>query len=406
MAKALLAQGAQQNANPAGQMVSGRYVPNSFFQNLQGPVNQMLGAYMANKGDEKALALAEQIRKGREAEKQAAVQLIKENKPVDILNLANDYGGVTPFISAATKVALPEPTTLEREWKAAVAQGYKGTINQFKNQMNDAERARIGLQAQEQRWNMGLPIGGVGVGGGAPQAPLQTINPGSPILAPNQVGMPQQGQAPMLSQGQMPQGQMPVFRSKPEQELWLSKQKKIGDLQAEALNALPGAQLKVETALGAINNMIGDTTVDAKGNLVLGKNKPHAGFYEAVGMPSPTNLFGITGMFPGSDVQDFKTEFGKVGGAAFLQAVETLRGTGAISETEGKKATDAVTSMSLAQSEKAFVKAANEFRDAINKGYIASQQKAGVKPFNPTATPNVGGAQPKLKYNLQTGQWE
>ena len=62
MAKALLAQGAQQNMGSAGQMVSGRYVPNSFFQNLQGPVNQMLGAYLAKQGDTKGAELAQRLR--------------------------------------------------------------------------------------------------------------------------------------------------------------------------------------------------------------------------------------------------------------------------------------------------------------------------------------------------------
>jgi hypothetical protein len=62
MAEMLLAQGSQPQA--AGQMVSGRYVPNSFFQNLQGPVNTMLGAYMANRGDKAALDLAQKLRKG------------------------------------------------------------------------------------------------------------------------------------------------------------------------------------------------------------------------------------------------------------------------------------------------------------------------------------------------------
>lgn len=63
MAEMLLAQGAQPQAT--GQMVSGRYVPNSFFQNLQGPVNMMLGAYMANKGDKAALDLAKQLREAQ-----------------------------------------------------------------------------------------------------------------------------------------------------------------------------------------------------------------------------------------------------------------------------------------------------------------------------------------------------
>jgi hypothetical protein len=239
---------------------------------------------------------------------------------------------------------------------------------------------------------------------------MQTINPGSPILAPSQQvpgqGMPQGMPQGNMPQQVMPQGQMPRFNSKAEQDLWLSKQKKVGELQAEALNALPAAKIKVETAMSAIDNMIGDTKIDAKGNLVTGEKKPHAGFYESVGMPSVTNAFGLTGMFPGSDVSDFKSEFSKVGGAAFLQAVETMKGTGAISEAEGTKATQAITSMSLAQSEKAFVKAANEFRDAINKGYVANQQKAGVTPFNPSEAPNVSGGKVKLVYDPATGTFK
>lgn len=64
MAEMLLAQGSQPQG--AGQMVSGRYVPNSFFQNLQGPVNMMLGAYMANRGDKAALDLAQRLRQDQQ----------------------------------------------------------------------------------------------------------------------------------------------------------------------------------------------------------------------------------------------------------------------------------------------------------------------------------------------------
>ena len=404
LSQMLLQQGMQQ---PQGQMVSGHYVAPALTQYLQ----PLFGAYAGSKGMEtaenKQLELAKAIRQVGTEEVQNILETYKKD-PNAALQLASN--AQTPQAKALaaqlSKSVLLEPTTLEREWKAAQAQGFKGTINDFKNQMTEAQResnridrARLNLSAQEQAFNLGLPMAG-GYGGGMPQqAPLQTINPGSPILAPGQQA-PQQG---MPMQG-MPQGQVPRFNSKAEQDLWLSKQKKVGELQAEALNALPGAELKVQSAITAIQNMIGDTTVDKSGNLVLGKNKPHAGFYEAVGMPSITNAFGLTGLFPGSDVQDFKSEFSKVGGQAFLQAVETLRGTGAISETEGKKATDAITSMSLAQSEKSFVKAANDFKDAIKKGYVATQQRAGVASFNPAAAP--AGTQPKFKYNLQTGQWE
>lgn len=52
----------QQNQQPQGQMVSGRYVPTSFFQNLQPVANMLTGAYLAKQGDTKATELAQALR--------------------------------------------------------------------------------------------------------------------------------------------------------------------------------------------------------------------------------------------------------------------------------------------------------------------------------------------------------
>ena len=67
MAEALLASGQQMSQGPAGQMVSGQYVANSPLQMLNAPVNQLVGAYLSTKGDEKAVKLAEALR-GKESE--------------------------------------------------------------------------------------------------------------------------------------------------------------------------------------------------------------------------------------------------------------------------------------------------------------------------------------------------
>jgi hypothetical protein len=60
MAQALMQQGAQQ---PQGQMVSGRYVAPSFFQNVLPLAQMYAGTRMAEKGDQKALELAAALRK-------------------------------------------------------------------------------------------------------------------------------------------------------------------------------------------------------------------------------------------------------------------------------------------------------------------------------------------------------
>ena len=63
MANALM----QNNQQPQGQMVSGRFVAPSIFQNLQPVANMLAGAYIGNKAEEKQLALADRLRK-RESE--------------------------------------------------------------------------------------------------------------------------------------------------------------------------------------------------------------------------------------------------------------------------------------------------------------------------------------------------
>lgn len=84
----------QQNQQPQGQMVSGRYVAPSFFQYLQPAANMLTGAYLSNKADEKSLALAKQL---RQAEIEAVTNWTDMNKgreatPEVRTELAGPYG--------------------------------------------------------------------------------------------------------------------------------------------------------------------------------------------------------------------------------------------------------------------------------------------------------------------------
>ena len=197
--------------------------------------------------------------------------------------------------------------------------------------------------------------------------------------------------------------QPPVFKTKAQQEAWLTGQRKTAELKAEAEAALPSALLTAQTGINTINELIGDTTVDKKGNIVYGAKAPKAGFEAAVGMPSFSSGLGIANLFPGSEASNFKAAFEQVSGQAFLGAIGTLKGSGAISEVEGAKATSALNRMKLSQSENEFIKAANDFKDVLQKGYETAQKRAGVQPFNPNATPT--GTQPKLRWNPQTNSF-
>jgi hypothetical protein len=103
MAKLLMSQGAQQ---PQGQMVSGRYVPTSFFQNLAPVANMLTGAYMQNKGDEQAKALAQELRGTRTTEMDAINQAI----------MNKDWSTAQKLINASTTGAGKEmlPRLMER----------------------------------------------------------------------------------------------------------------------------------------------------------------------------------------------------------------------------------------------------------------------------------------------------
>lgn len=70
-------------------------------------------------------------------------------------------------------------------------------------------------------------------------------------------------------------------------------------------------------------------------------------------------------------------------GAAFLQAFESLKGGGQITEVEGKKATDAIARLSRAQNETDFKTALNDLRGVIQIGLDRAKSRMG--------SPTTGG---------------
>lgn len=140
-----------------------------------------------------------------------------------------------------------------------------------------------------------------------------------------------------------------------------------------AKQALPKIISDAEMAVDLVDQMIGKQEVkDAKTGKVIQKaTPPHPGFENAVGA-------GLGQRFiSGTDAAGFQALQDQVEGVAFLSAFEALRGGGAISDAEGKKATAARIRMSLAQDEKSYIKAAREFQDVVRKGVEAARRKAG-----------------------------
>lgn len=97
----------QQNQQPQGQMVSGRYVPTSFFQNLQPVANMLTGAYLAKQGDVKAAELAKQLREGKAAAEESIINRMT-GTPAQATELAGPYAGQVPMPVAVQPAAAPD----------------------------------------------------------------------------------------------------------------------------------------------------------------------------------------------------------------------------------------------------------------------------------------------------------
>lgn len=148
MAQLLMQQGQQQ---PQGQMVSGRYVPTSFFQNLQPVANMLTGAYLAKQGDTKATELAKQLREGKQTEQTAIMQALNAGDTKKALALASgsQYGAGKEFVPALVANVIPKTPEKVAEYNFAKEQGFKGSYNDFANQMTPYQQAQLGIDKQK-----------------------------------------------------------------------------------------------------------------------------------------------------------------------------------------------------------------------------------------------------------------
>lgn len=140
-----------------------------------------------------------------------------------------------------------------------------------------------------------------------------------------------------------------------------------------AIDVLPKVIDTAAAALANIDAMIGSPErKDPVTGKVIPATKPHPGFTTVVGA---TMLPGAR-FVPGTAAADFQARFDQIKGSAFLQAYETLKGGGQITNIEGEKGTAALNRMSIAQSEREFIQAAREFQEVVQKGLERAQRRA------------------------------
>ena len=138
--------------------------------------------------------------------------------------------------------------------------------------------------------------------------------------------------------------------------------------------------------------------------------------------PNRELVTGGSGIFnplawPGIDrvtgAADTRLRIAQVQGNAFLQAFESLKGGGAITEIEGQKAEQAIARLSTAQSDEGFLKALQDFREAIAPGIERARARiqGGAQPAAPDAAapenlpPGARQAPDGNFYVQQGGRW-
>ena len=186
-----------------------------------------------------------------------------------------------------------------------------------------------------------------------------------------------------------------------QQEAYLARRGQAqADKDTDFLEKYEGVKSRGQTALNAIDSMIGDLTVE-NGRLKAGKRPPHPGFETVVGF----TMFPGARFIEGTDAAGFDAYFKQMEGQAFLQAFETLKGGGQITEIEGTKATAALSRMKRSTNEVEFVKAAREFSDILRRGLEKSDARAArllggggaaAPAAGQTLTPRGRSARPPL----------
>ena len=184
----------QNNQQPQGQMISGRYVAPSWAQSLQPIASMITGAYLSKQGDEKGLEIAKQLREGRLGTQEAITDAINsgDTKKALAIATADQYDVGKQFLPALIGATVPKiegPTKEMQNYnfaKTPEGGNYKGTFNEYKNEMDEYQRKHLAILGSNQA-NSRVPMGyrmtsdGKGlepIPGGPADQKAQTVNAG------------------------------------------------------------------------------------------------------------------------------------------------------------------------------------------------------------------------------------
>lgn len=156
-----------------------------------------------------------------------------------------------------------------------------------------------------------------------------------------------------------------------------SLDKASGTAQAAAQTALPAVEGAANQILSSIDSLANDPYLPK----MLGKSSY---------LPNVT-----------TDSQRVQSKMDQITGQTFLQAYNTLRGAGQITEVEGQKATAAMGRLNTAQSEKDYRDALNDLRTVVQNAVQRARQQAGQSAAPQATAPTGNTTSSGVKWSIE-----
>lgn len=343
---------------------------NSFLDRLQSPLTQQgMGLLMAsmqgkdmNEGMSAGMARGNQflqqqqqrqLQAQEQAKKQAISQMLADPSsmqgvPPALVNLARATQNVDPVAQFLVKASQPPTSDDIKEYEYAVKGGFKGAFTEWM-----AQKKQHGGDYAKQL------VYGTDAAGNI--VPMQAGSRGDLVASKLPPGVMLQ-RDPLKIDG--PTGTAlidPTTRTQigfiPKQIAQAEIDKSVGETIAKARANLPMAEQTFKNAQEMLN-----------------KIRSHEALVKGYGV-------GVGSYIPaihGTSVKDFDALVEQAKGGAFLQAAQNMRGLGALTETEGRAATQAVTRMNRALTKEAFLEALKDYENIMERGLAVTRAQAQI----------------------------
>ena len=357
---------------PQGQMVSGWYVPPSITQYMA----EALKGYFAGKQGSEAKNTYDTLTKKKQEETARFAEMLAPKTAATPTPEQTSNMGQPVDLSKSQPIPAVDTTTTqptEQEMMAGLlglakvnpeAAGPALAINQWQTGRQDKSEAMA--QAQQDRLELerqrALDRAAMMTGGDTKQY-FQPIQTADGIYAFNS----RTGKMELVSSVKGAQND-PALQGKIAEAKGAGKT--IGTAQGTAQTSLDQTLSQGDTTLKQLDDLL-----------------KHPGFSTAVGVGNEITRFAPSG----TETRNFLTRLDQLKGGQFLQAYQTLKGGGQITEVEGKKATEAIARMNATSSEVEFKQAVNDFADVIRAGMERAKQQSQGNFAPVTSAPTAAG---------------